>query len=95
MVIQEVDAQVPEELEQASRAGRHLAQLNKRAGSQAVWILHWLLQYIGCYILVITIHWLLHIGTTIMQGLLSYTDFHFLAGQSNPFAPITFQHLNQ
>ena len=39
MVIQ-VDIQVPEELKQASRAGRHLAQLNKRAGSQAVWILH-------------------------------------------------------
>ena len=48
MVIQ-VDIQVPEELKQASRAGRHLAQLNKRAGSQAVWILHWLLQYIGYY----------------------------------------------
>ena len=35
MVIQEVDAQVPEELQQAASAGRHLAQLNQRAGSQA------------------------------------------------------------
>ena len=35
MVIQEVDAQVPEELQQAASAGWHLAQLYQRAGSQA------------------------------------------------------------